>query len=950
MAPAGGVIALITAVTALPHSGAFNLHPAPHWTWTHSGRSFGHRVLQLHGGRVLVGAPTEEGEGRLLQCRVRSSGCRGVPGTGNSTQVHLGMALARDGNGSIACGPGLSRECDRNVHTSGLCVLLDPQLNPRRVLAPGYQACVPALVDLVFLFDGSSSINPGQFLAVKDFMVDVMEKLENTSIRFGAVQFSAGVRPQFSLADFAARPRPRELLEGLEQLGHLTDTFGALRYVTRTTFSPALGARPGARRVLILITDGDATDDDPDAVLEAEANGIVRYVIGVGHNFNSPDTRLYLSQFASSPSDAFVKVLENFEKLRGLFQDIQAKIYDIEGPAPSNRKELWGLPPHPYLALTPPPRWPRPFSGTNDLNRFHLELCSSGMSLEVAHGHRVTGAVGADNWAGGLVEMEEGNEIFVASPTLEENVTDAYLGYAVAGLRVPGRALVAAGAPRHRHVGAVVLFEVLKATGQWRALQTLPGEQVGSYFGATLCALDQAGDTVALLVGAPNHFDGRRGGRVHVYGWKEGSLEVTGELLGAPGHPLGRFGASLVALGDLDGDTLAEVAVGAPMEDEDHGVVYIFSSRPGGVENIYSQRLEGQKVAPGLRFFGQAVDGALDLSGDNLVDLAVGAEGHVLVIRICAPGPPLHFRVEAEPERGRPRAGLEGAGPERGWAGSWPLGAGPGCQEAELRVKRCPEDFVTPLRLRLSLSLPHSDPPGPVLPPKPLPGLIPFEQRCGADELCESDLWVRADPGGAAVVGDPGAELGVRLRVGNGGEDAYGAALQVGHPPGLSFHRARARRGSSPVPIDCRSPEVAVGQPWGLSCALGGPILRGGWELTLELIFHLLPTAAWGESVGLSAAVTSNNEPLGAMGDNNVTWSVPVRFAVGLAVTWEDESTQYLNFSAHRPLSKSLEHRYRVELLQPLPHGSPSPLVTPFVLLPHTLPHGVTVADPQVHA
>lgn len=45
--------------------------------------------------------------------------------------------------------------------------------------------------------------------------------------------------------------------------------------------------------------------------------------------------------------------------------------------------------------------------------------------------------------------------------------------------------------------------------------------QVGSYFGATLCTLDQGGVTVALLVGAPSHYDGRRGGRVHVYRWKE---------------------------------------------------------------------------------------------------------------------------------------------------------------------------------------------------------------------------------------------------------------------------------------------------------------------------------------------------------------------------------------------------------------------------------------------
>uniref|UniRef100_A0A672U9N3 VWFA domain-containing protein n=1 Tax=Strigops habroptila TaxID=2489341 RepID=A0A672U9N3_STRHB len=664
----------------------------------------------------------------------------GLPFTGNSSRTHMGMALARDGDGTIvspghwdqggdgteapppgppmpphhvppipplqACGPGLTRECDRNVLSSGLCLRLDPQLRPRQLLAPGYQGCLQGLVDLVFLFDGSNSMSPEQFGAIRDFMVDVMEKLENTSIHFGAVQFSTEVQPQFTLADYAARPRPRELLRGLRQLGHLTDTFSAIAYVTRRIFTPAGGARAGARRVLIIVTDGDATDEDQGSVREAEQNDIIRYVIGVGNNFNSPDTRLYLSQFASRPSTEFVKVLDSFEKLRGLFHDLQAKIYDIEG--------------------------------TSDHNRFHLELCSSGMSIAVVHGRRVTGAVGADNWAGGLVELEQDtkNETFVGSPTLEENVTDTYLGYAVTGLRVPGRALVAAGAPRHLHVGAIVLFEVLpEAAGSWRVLQTLPGEQVGSYFGATLCALEQGGETVALLVGAPNHFDGRRGGRVQLYRWQE-ALQVAEELWGAAGHPLGRFGASLSILGDLDGDELPEAAVGAPMEDEERGAVYIFSGRPGGLQSLYSQRLEGQEVAPGLRFFGQALAGGTDLSGDGLRDLAVGTGGHVVVLRsrpVLSISPEVTFDPRQIPPRGVDCSG------------------GPG---ASVSVRLCGG------------------------------APIPFEKNCGADEVCESDLGVRALPGGAALLGVPGAEFGVRLVVGNAGEDAYGAALQVhvGHP------------------------------------------------------------------------------------------------------------------------------------------------------------------------
>ncbi|XP_074874900.1 integrin alpha-L isoform X1 [Buteo buteo] len=967
---AGGIVGVVAAVlvAALPHGEGFNVHPAPHRVLTHGGRrSFGHRVLQLQGSRIMVGAPAEVGEGgRLFQCLVETGECREVEVEGNSTQTHMGMALARDGDITIACGPGLTRECDRNVYTSGLCLLLDPQLKLRQVLAPGYQGCLPGKVDLVFLFDGSNSMSPEQFDAIRDFMVDVMEKLENTSIRFGAVQFSAEVRLQFTLADYAARPRPRELFAGLKQLRSLTDTFAAIDYVVKTIFTPEKGARAGAKRVLIIITDGDATDQDRGSIREAEERDIIRYIIGVGNNFGSPDTRLYLSQFASHPSSEFVKVLDSFEKLRGLFRELQAKIYDIEG--------------------------------TSDLNRFHLELCSSGMSVEAVQGRWVTGAVGADNWAGGLVELEDAkaNETFVASPSLEENVTDTYLGYAVAGLRVPNRVLVAAGAPRHRHVGSVVLFEVPEATGSWRVLQTLPGEQVGSYFGATLCALEQGGVTVALLVGAPNHFDGRRGGRVHVYRWQKDALEVAEELRGAPGHPLGRFGASVATLGDLDGDAVPEVAVGAPMEDEERGVVYVFSGRPGGVEPRYGQRLEG-RAAAGLRFFGQALDGAMDLTGDGLVDLVVGAEGHVVVLRsrpviTVTPhvtfDPPeiptarvdcsgvaganvtvglcfdvrrvsraytgeletsLDFRLEVDPQRARGRGDF-GAG-RRAWHGRLSVTEGQSCKAEELKIPPCLEDFVTPIRISVTVSLPHGDPRDPLLPPNNPPTWteIPFEKNCGADEVCEADLGVAALPGEPAVLGVAGAEFGVRLVVGNKGEDAYGAALQLQHPAGLSLRRARATQATAPVSIACWDPDVSVGQPWGaLTCNISRPVLRAGWQVTVELTFDILQNTSWNESAPLTATAGSDNEPPAALEDNEVAWVVPVRFALGLVATWQEDSTPYLNFTSRHPENKNLHHRYRLDTILPPPHGSPPPRVTAFVLLPHALPHGVTVADPQV--
>lgn len=47
-------------------------------------------------------------------------------------------------------------------------------------------------------------------------------------------------------------------------------------------------------------------------------------------------------------------------------------------------------------------------------------------------------------------------------------------------------------------------------------------------------------------------------------------------LHGVQGQPWGRFGAALTVVGDVNGDKLTDVAIGAPGEQENRGAVYIF--------------------------------------------------------------------------------------------------------------------------------------------------------------------------------------------------------------------------------------------------------------------------------------------------------------------------------------------------------------------------------------
>lgn len=66
-------------------------------------------------------------------------------------------------------------------------------------------------------------------------------------------------------------------------------------------------------------------------------------------------------------------------------------------------------------------------------------------------------------------------------------------------------------------------------------------------------------------------------------------LNCSAFLRGVVGNEFGRFGTSLAAIKDLNGDGLEELAVGAPQEEKGKGAIYIFLGQPGGIRTEYSQ-------------------------------------------------------------------------------------------------------------------------------------------------------------------------------------------------------------------------------------------------------------------------------------------------------------------------------------------------------------------------
>ncbi|MCP4967634.1 MAG: hypothetical protein GY926_20675, partial [bacterium] len=94
------------------------------------------------------------------------------------------------------------------------------------------------------------------------------------------------------------------------------------------------------------------------------------------------------------------------------------------------------------------------------------------------------------------------------------------------------------------------------------------------------------------------------------------------------------FGYSVAGMGDIDGDGIADIAVGARFDDDggtDRGAVYLlFLNSDGTVkaEQKISDSTGGLSTALGNNdYLGSSVSGVGDLDGDGVADIAVGAYG-----------------------------------------------------------------------------------------------------------------------------------------------------------------------------------------------------------------------------------------------------------------------------------------------------------------------------------
>ncbi|CAH2305870.1 integrin alpha-4 [Pelobates cultripes] len=254
--------------------------------------------------------------------------------------------------------------------------------------------------------------------------------------------------------------------------------------------------------------------------------------------------------------------------------------------------------------------------------------CQAGISSAYLEDIMVMGAPGSHYWTGSLfVYNTTRNKIISYEDRTNTVKFGSYLGYSVAvgHFQAPDSFEVVGGAPQQEQIGKAYIFSLGKY--QLDIIFEVAGTKIGSYFGASVCAVDLNGDGLSdLLVGAPMQSKLREEGSVFVYVNTGGGVmeELPFELSGSDLYAA-RFGETITNLGDLDHDGFEDVAIGAPHENDLEGAVYIYNGRKNGIIQSFSQRILGKTFGNGLQMFGQSISAGIDVDGNGYQDVAIGA-------------------------------------------------------------------------------------------------------------------------------------------------------------------------------------------------------------------------------------------------------------------------------------------------------------------------------------
>ncbi|KAM4577268.1 integrin alpha-2 [Odontesthes bonariensis] len=904
---------------------------------------FGYTVQQAtnHQGKwLLVGAPwsgfSGNRKGDVYKCPV--SGSRNSCDKLNlqdavsisdvnevNVNMSLGLTLTRMPAVSdfMTCGPLWGQQCGDQNFYPGICAKLNPLFQPQPAFSPAIQKCGGPM-DIVIVLDGSNSIFPWEPMV--DFLMKLIPSLDIGPQRtqVSLIQYAVDPKIEFNLNQYKTKEELIARASKVKQMsGVLTNTFRAIRYASQNGFIPSNGGRTGAAKVMVVVTDGESHDESlrDKVIADCERQGITRFGIAVlgyyiRNNIDTENLIEEIKSIASLPTENYFFNVSEEAALSNIAGTLGNRIFNIEGTGKGG-------------------------------DNFKMEMSQVGFSAHYSSQQDVMmlGAVGAYAWSGTIVHQTSSNVNILPFSAFERTLQDknhsSLLGYSVTTLSDGPAEYFVAGAPRSNHSGQVIVYTI-DSQKQSAVIDSERGKQIGSYFGSVLCSLDvdKDGVTDLLLVGAPMYMSElkKEEGRVYLFSVTKGILNEQGFLSGPTENA--RFGSAISAIPDLDLDGYSDVVVGAPLEDKEKGVIYIYNGHKKTLNKQFSQKILGSKLDHQLQYFGRSLDSYKDLNDDSLSDISVGAYGKVVQLwsrgvatvtakssfapdkinifnklcningrmvscfntKLCfsasfrpkEPVGPIEISysltLDADLQDSRVTSrGLFTANGERFLKDMAKISSIPQCRDYQVYVQETP-DFVNSLSLKVEIEQGNENvnPVLDIFSPSAFEFFIPFTKDCGSDDVCNTDLVLsvtkdtKVSRSAPILVSANKNELSFEVIVRNKKENAYNAQVSATYSSNLYYSSASPTDG-----VICTATQKET-----VTCQVGNPALKTDQEVKFLITFDYNFGQLQNQAVVKFEAKSDGKEERPE--DNIVDISIPLRYDTGIVLSRQSNINFYV--------------------------------------------------------
>ncbi|XP_067844647.1 collagen alpha-1(XII) chain [Heptranchias perlo] len=195
---------------------------------------------------------------------------------------------------------------------------------------PGLQCSTTAAADIVLLVDGSWSIGRLNFRQIRSFIAKLVQVFDISPkrVQFGLAQYSGDPRTEWTLNQYKDKPSLLDAVAGLPYKGGNTLTGLALNYILQNNFKRDAGARPNARKIGVLITDGKSQDDVGAPSESLRDLNVELYAVGI-KNADEAELR----QIATDPDTTHMYNVADFALLYEIVDDLSKNLCDsVKGP------------------------------------------------------------------------------------------------------------------------------------------------------------------------------------------------------------------------------------------------------------------------------------------------------------------------------------------------------------------------------------------------------------------------------------------------------------------------------------------------------------------------------------------------------------------------------------------------------------------------------------------